>query len=116
MPQNKLLFVFLTGCFFFGSGFVHASQSRYGGSLVLSVSSDPKTFNDIVSTDAYSGAITAMLFEGLTTADAFTLKVIPNLAKSWDVSPDGLQWTFHLRQDVQWFDGTAFSADDVVFT
>ena len=57
-----------------------------------------------------------MLFEGLTTADPFTLKVIPDLAKSWDISPDGLQWIFHLRKDVKWFDGTFFSADDVVFT
>jgi len=102
--------------FIFRAHFAHASPSRYGGSLVLSIPSDPKTFNDIVSTDAYSGAITGMLFEGLTTADPFTLKVIPNLARSWEVSPDGLQWTFHLRRDVQWFDGTAFSADDVVFT
>src|SRR5208282_2590306 len=59
---------------------------------------------------------TSLLFEGLTTADPFTLKVIPNLAKSWVVSPDGLQWTFHLRNDVKWSDGIAFSADDVVFT
>jgi len=44
------------------------------------------------------------------------LKVIPNLAKSWTVSPNGLEWTFHLREDVRWFDGLPFSADDVVFT
>jgi len=116
MPQNKLLFTLFIGCIYLWANFAHASPSRYGGSLVLAVSSDPKTFNDIVSTDAYSGAITAMLFEGLTTADPFTLKVIPNLAKSWDVSTDGLQWTFHLREDVKWFDGASLSADDVVFT
>ena len=116
MPQNKLLIGLLIGCVLSWAFSAHASSSRFGGSLVVAVSSDPKTFNDIVSTDAYSGAITAMLFEGLTRADPFTLKVIPNLAKSWDVSPDGLQWTFHLREDVQWFDGISFSADDVVFT
>ena len=116
MPQNKLFLVFLIGCVFSWASLAHASQSRYGGSLVLAVSSDPKTFNDIVSTDAYSGAMTAMLFEGLTTADPFTLKVIPQLAKSWVASPDGLQWTFYLREDVKWFDGVGFSADDVVFT
>jgi len=93
-----------------------AALSRYGGILVEAVPSDPKTFNDIVSTDAYSAAITGMLFEGLTAADPFTLKVIPNLAQSWEVSPDGLQWTFHLRRDVTWFDGVALSADDVLFT
>ncbi|MBF0510824.1 MAG: ABC transporter substrate-binding protein [Candidatus Omnitrophica bacterium] len=92
------------------------AASRYGGSLVEAVSSDPKTFNDIVSTDANSRVITSLLFEGLTTEDPFTLKVIPNLAKSWDVSPDGLRWVFHLRTDVRWFDGVFLSADDVVFT
>jgi peptide/nickel transport system substrate-binding protein len=116
MPRNKLFFIFLTGCILSWAFLAHASPSRYGGSLVEAVSSDPKTFNTIVSTDAYSDAATSLLFEGLTTEDPVTLKVIPNLAKSWQVSPDGLQWTFHLRKDVKWSDGTSFSADDVVFT
>jgi peptide/nickel transport system substrate-binding protein len=116
MPRIKLSFVFLT-CFIYTWAFTaHASPSRYGGSLVVATSSDPKTFNDIVSTDVNSSTVTSLLFEGLTTADPFTLKVIPNLAKSWETSPDGLQWTFHLREDVKWFDGVAFTADDVVFT
>ena len=113
---TKLLAVIFFLCFSLLPPNAHASQSRFGGSLVLATSSDPKTFNDIVSTDANSGTVTSLLFEGLTSADPFTLKVIPNLAKSWDISSDGLQWTFHLREDVKWFDGTSFSADDVVFT
>jgi peptide/nickel transport system substrate-binding protein len=117
MPlRNKLLLCVALGCAGSWTLPVQAASIRYGGSLVEAVSSDPKTFNDIVSTDAYSGAITAMLFEGLTTTDPFTLKVIPNLAQSWTVSPDGLQWTFYLREDVTWFDGVPFSADDVLFT
>ena len=116
--RNKLFLCCVIGCVCLGAFCAQATTtpSRYGGSLVEAVPSDPKTFNDIVSTDAYSAAITAMLFEGLTTADPFTLKVIPNLAKSWTVSQDGLQWTFHLREDVRWSDGVFFSADDVVFT
>ena len=116
MPQNKLLFVFLILCFSSWAFLAHASPGHYGGSLVIATASDPKTFNDIVSTDVNSAAVTSLLFEGLTTADAFTLKVIPALARSWDVSPNGLQWTFHLREDVRWSDGVPFSADDVVFT
>ncbi len=57
-----------------------------------------------------------MLFEGLTGLDPLTLKVIPHLATSWDVTPNGLTWTFHLRPGVTWFDGRPFGADDVVFT
>jgi len=112
----KLLLVFCSLCICWASPSANAAASRYGGSLVLATSSDPKTFNDIVSTDANSAAVTSLLFEGLTTADPFTLKVIPNLARSWTISPDGLQWTFNLRQDVKWSDGVFFGADDVVFT
>lgn len=82
----------------------------------MSVASDPKTFNDIVASETSSSAVTGMLFEGLTTTDPFTLKVIPNLAQSWEVSADGLQWTFHLRPGVRFFDGVPLTAADVVFT
>ena len=92
------------------------AQGHYGGQIVLPVGSDPKTFNEITASETSSSAVTGMLFEGLTTADPFTLKVIPNLAASWEVSPDGLTWTFYLRPGVLWFDGVPFTADDVVFT
>jgi len=116
MPRNKLFLVFFICLFFSWGAWAHAYPSRYGGSLVEATSSDPKTFNIIVTSDANSQAATSLLFEGLTTEDHFTLKVIPNLAQSWQVSTDGLQWIFHLRENVKWFDGKPFSADDVVFT
>ena len=40
----------------------------------------------------------------------------PELATSWETSPDGKVWTFHLRQGVTWQDGEPFTAADVVFT
>ncbi|MCC6179590.1 MAG: ABC transporter substrate-binding protein [Chloroflexi bacterium] len=42
--------------------------------------------------------------------------IVPDLAQSWEVSPDGTAYTFKLRQGVKWHDGTDFSADDVVAT
>lgn len=83
---------------------------------MLSTTSDPKSFNDIIAKETSSGLITNILFEGLTTTDPFTLKIKPQLAEKWEVSEDGLTWTFHLRRDVKWFDGEPFNADDVVFT
>ena len=41
---------------------------------------------------------------------------MPDLAESWDISSDGLTYTFHLRPQVTWHDGEPFGADDVVFT
>jgi len=60
--------------------------------------------------------VTSYIFEGLTRLNVFTLKVEPNLAQSWEVSESGLEWIFHLREDVQWSDGVPFTAEDVVFT
>ena len=39
---------------------------------------------------------------------------VGQLAESWDVSPDGKTWTFHLREGVLWSDGMPFTADDVI--
>ena len=89
---------------------------RYGGKLVLTTTSDPKSFNEIIAKEVSTSEITAYLFEGLTRVNAVDLKVEPHLARSWKISPDGLTWIFHLRRDVKWFDGFQFNADDVVFT
>lgn len=56
----------------------------------------------------------SFLFDTLTWKD--DTGVIPWLAASWKVSEDGLRYTFTLERDVKWHDGTALSADDVVFT
>ncbi len=114
MLRNKVLLTFLCVCL--AAPGIDAAASRYGGNLVETVASDPKTFNDIVATDVNSTAVTSLFLEGLTTADPVTLKVIPDLARSWEASSDGLRWTFHLRKDVKWSDGVGFTADDVLFT
>jgi len=59
--------------------------------------------------------ITALIFEGLTTTNAYG-EIIPLLAESWRVSDDGLQYLVRVRDDVLWHDGVPFSAVDVVFT
>ncbi|MEI9985576.1 MAG: ABC transporter substrate-binding protein [Aliidongia sp.] len=54
------------------------------------------------------------LFEGLTTYSA-TGTVIAGAAERWEVSADGLVWTFHLRPSAAWSDGTPLTADDFVY-
>ena len=48
--------------------------------------------------------------------DGLTWTPRPDIAESWEVSADGLTWTFHLRQGVNWHDGEPFTAEDVKFT
>ncbi|MGN6486552.1 MAG: ABC transporter substrate-binding protein [Devosia sp.] len=55
------------------------------------------------------------IFEGLTQIDKDGA-VQPSLAKSWDISADGLTYTFHLQEGVKFQDGTDFDAEDVKFT
>ncbi len=57
----------------------------------------------------------ANIYEGLTRIDQ-NGSTLPDLAKSWDISPDGLTYTFHLQTGVKFHDGTPFSADDVKFS
>ncbi len=92
------------------------SVGRYGGSLTYTAIGDPLTFNPALSTDSSSSGVLSYLFEGLTEVSWLTGEVEPGLAERWERSEDGLTWTFHLRQDVQWHDGESFTADDVVFT
>ncbi len=54
------------------------------------------------------------LFEGLVTYDPETVAPIPGLAESWEVSDDGLTWTFKLRRNAKWSDGVAITANTVV--
>lgn len=56
-------------------------------------------------------SVDSMIFTGLTKFDEKNLAV-PDLATRWDISPDGLNYTFYLRQDVKWHDGVPFTAGD----
>ncbi|MHA6344730.1 ABC transporter substrate-binding protein [Roseivivax sp. CAU 1761] len=84
--------------------------------LTLAIQLEPPHLDP---TSAAAGAIDSVLysnvFEGLTrfTADG---SVEPALAESWEISEDGLRYTFRLREGVTFHDGTAFDAEDVVFT
>ncbi|MCF7935962.1 MAG: ABC transporter substrate-binding protein [Synergistales bacterium] len=67
-------------------------------------------------TDGESYKVCMLVFETLVQFKDGSTMVEPALAKSWDVSDDGLVWTFHLREGVTFHDGTPFTADAVVFS
>jgi oligopeptide transport system substrate-binding protein len=73
----------------------------------------PGTFDPAAQGDAATAAITAQLYETLTTYDA-SLQLQPALAASWDVADDGRRVVFHLRPGLTFSDGTPLTAEDVV--
>ena len=89
---------------------------EHGGMLTVATISEPLTFNLALARDAGSSGVLGYLFEGLTQTSWLNDEIEPLLAKSWERSDDGLRWVFHLRDDVQWHDGTLFTAHDVEFT
>ena len=89
---------------------------EYGGELTFATIAEPLTFNLAMANDAGSSGVLSYLFEGLTDISWLSGEPQPNLAESWDVSADGLTWTFFLRRDVRWHDGEPFTAEDVEFT
>ncbi len=92
------------------------SIGKPGGEIILSSFSDPKSFNPITSTETSTSEFTNLMYEGLTAVDGVTLEVEPALAERWEISEDGLTWTFYMRPGVVWSDGVPISAYDVEFT
>ena len=75
---------------------------------------EPLTLDPQKATTTTEFAIVGDLIMGLTT-DAPDASVQPGAATSWETSPDGLVWTFHLRPGAVWSDGVPVTADDFVY-
>lgn len=76
--------------------------------------SDPATLDPHLSTGTWEDRIQSDLLVGLSQSGPDG-KPIPGMAERWEISPDGLIWTFHLRQAL-WSDGVPVTADDFVFS
>jgi peptide/nickel transport system substrate-binding protein len=92
------------------------SPGRAGGRLVVALRSEPKTLNPVLAVDDPSRDVIRCLTADLIHISRESLKTEPELAKSWNVSRDGKQYTLHLRHGLRFSDGQPFSADDVIFT
>lgn len=90
------------------------TQATEGTQLVLSTIQDPKTFNFALNQEFPN--IFLFCFRGLTREEGTTGELKPDLAESWEISPDQRRVTFTLRKDLKWSDGQPLTADDVVFT
>jgi oligopeptide transport system substrate-binding protein len=116
----------LAGCAPGGDGTVPSAAGgpRYFGSVrpprgdVLRFinGAEPETIDPALVSGEPEGRLARALFEGLVTTDPRTLEPRPGQAARWETSADGLRWTFHLRPDLVWSDGTPLRASDFVWS
>ena len=91
-------------------------QSESNNTLIFGRGGDSITLDPAHIEDGESAKVCDMIYDTLVQYRENTTDLEPALAESWTRSADGLTWTFHLRQGVQFHDGTPFSADAVVFS
>ena len=83
--------------------------------MVIGLLAEPVTMDPPQITDLNSTRVIKRMFEGLTAQELGTYKIVPGLAQKWDISKDGLTYTFHLRPNVKFHDGTPLTAEAVKF-
>ena len=86
-----------------------------GGSYTEGVIGDPHTINPIYASHDTDRDISRLVFSGLLTYNGSGV-IEPDLADHVDISPDGKIYTVTLKKNLQWHDGEAITADDVIFT
>ena len=90
-------------------------QPKRGGRLRSIVNPEPPSLMMAINQLAPTFLVASKIYQGLLDYD-FKLRPVPKLAESFDVSEDGLTYTFRLRKNVKWHDGQPFTSRDVVFT
>jgi oligopeptide transport system substrate-binding protein len=85
-----------------------------GAVLRVGNGAEPQDLDPQIMTAFTDQNIALALFEGLCALDEASSAPVPAAAERWEVSEDGLTWTFHLREKLTWSDGTPLNASDFV--
>ena len=109
MPCALLLLVLILT-----TGGVAAAQPT--GTLVVGLVAEPVNLDPAQVTDLNSTRVGRRIVESLVTFPEESTQVVPGLAESWTISKDGLRYTFKLRKNVKFHDGTPFDAESVKFS
>ncbi|HMM40536.1 MAG TPA: ABC transporter substrate-binding protein, partial [Thermomicrobiales bacterium] len=91
-------------------------EPQSGGTLTMGEYSEPPTFDPRVSGATTGWRLFYNIFDQLVVQDTETGDFLPGLATTWEISDDGLVYTFKLKSDVTFHDGTPFNADAIKFT
>ncbi len=98
----------LTGC---GSKSADTAKTADKQEITYNLGADPRTLDPALCTDTTGMTVLANAFSGLAELDK-NEKAIPGVAEKWDVSADGLTYTFHLKKDLKWSNGDSVKASD----
>lgn len=99
-----------------GQGIAPGTTVPHGGELVVSIRTEPRTFNRLAARDTSTDLVSILTQARLVRINRVTQEVEPWLAERWSRSDDGLRYTIKLRPNVTFSDGHPFTADDVVFS
>jgi oligopeptide transport system substrate-binding protein len=91
-----------------------ADSARRAGMLLLGNGPEPESLDPHRSTSLPAFSVQMALFEGLVTPHPATMEPMPGVAERWEISEDGRQYRFYLRNTARWSDGAPVTADDFV--
>lgn len=112
-PLALGLLLFLGGCI---KRETRSARGVRENVLHLGNGAEPKDLDPNTYQSAIEYTVLSALFEGLVNIANDGETILPGVAERWEVSPDALVYTFHLRRDARWSDGTAVTADDFLYS
>lgn len=86
-----------------------------GGTMTIALPTEPAHLNSAIDTTQQVKIVAGKVYSGLVKYD-LKMNMLPDLAQTWNVSPDGRRITFNLRHGVKWHDGKDFTSADVAFS
>lgn len=107
--------LFLTGCGGGANKPANSTSQSAAKTLIYAQGSDPRGLDPAYVDDGESAKVIVNVYEGLLKYKEGSTELEPCLAKSWDISKDGKEYTFKLREGVKFHDGTPFNADAVKY-
>ncbi len=113
--SSALLIIGAAGLLFNVNNLFLTAVPAQGGSLTEGIVGSPRFWNPLLAISDGDRDVTSLVYSGLLKATPDG-KLIPDLAESFEISDDGLSYTFHLREKALFHDGTPVTPDDVVFT
>lgn len=97
-------------------GATSVAAADRGGTLTVARPDEPLTLDPFIPSDNGSIYAIAQICEPLVSADATGTGLEPGLAESWEISDDGLNYTFELRDGLKFSDGTPVTVEDAIFS